>query len=87
MDPNSFSILDPDLGGGKKCKEIGNNCKFIQFFKVPDIYLHKLHCFLLLSNLLCFLKLKKTLHKVIFNKFAKNACGSTALNMSTGNYL
>ena len=50
MDPHSFSLLDPDPGGKKiqikteKCKEIGNNCKFIQFLKVN---LHKVHCFLL----------------------------------------
>ena len=38
----------------KKCKEIANNCNFIRFFKVN---LYKLHCFLLLGNLLCFLQL------------------------------
>ena len=35
----------------EKGKEIGNNCNFIKFFKVN---LHKIHCFLILSNLLCF---------------------------------
>ena len=30
------------------------------------VNLHKLHCLLLLNNLLCFFKLKKTLHKVFF---------------------
>ena len=58
--------------------------------------LHKLHCFLLLSNL-CVLQLKKTLRKVIFFYFeldperifkaagsgsAKNECGSTALQVT-----
>ena len=61
-DPHSFSFLDPDPGRKifqiitEKCKEIGNSCKFIQFLKVN---LHKLYCFLLLSNLLCVLQLKK----------------------------
>ena len=46
----------------EKCKKIGNKWKFIQIFKVN---LHDLHRFLLLSNLLCLLQLKKTLNKVI----------------------
>ena len=33
--------------------------------------LHKLYCFLRLSNLLCFFLLKKTLHQVIFYTFLK----------------
>ena len=58
----------------KKCKEIDKkNCKLIQFLKVN---LDKVHCFLLLSNLSCFLQLKKTLHKVIFYKFFKAGSGS-----------
>ena len=47
----------------KKCKEIANNCNFIKCLKEN---LHKLHCFLLLSNLLCFLQLKKTIHDFFF---------------------
>ena len=48
-----------------KCKKICSNCNFIQIFK-----LHKLHCFLLLSNLLSFFQLQKTLQtKLILNVF------------------
>ena len=69
-DPQAFSLLDPDPGGKnfriktEKSKDIGtgNNCKFIQFFKVN---LDQLRCILLFSNLM-FLQLKKTLRKVIF---------------------
>ena len=43
-----------------------NRKKFLTNFKVN---LHKLHCFLLLSNLLGFIQLKETLHMVIFYKF------------------
>ena len=74
-----IQYANPDPGGKnikykqKKCKKIGNNCKFIQFFNVN---LQKLHCFLLLSNLLCFLQLKKTLHKYIFYTFVKAGSGS-----------
>ena len=72
-DPHSFSFLDPDPGRKifqiitEKCKEIGNSCKFIQFLRVN---LHKLYCFLLLSNLMCFTT-KKTHHRVIFTNFSK----------------
>ena len=60
LDPHSFSLLDPNpnLGGkifqmkNNKMQGNCNNCKFIQFLKVN---LYKLHCFLLLSNLLWFL--------------------------------
>ena len=38
--------------------------------------LHKLHCFLLLTHLLCFFPLKKTLHKVILYKFFNAGYGS-----------
>ena len=40
----------------KKCKEIGNNCKFIQF----KVNLHKLHCFFLLGNRLFFTTKEKS---------------------------
>ena len=41
---------------------------FSSFLKVN---LHKLHCFLLLSNLLCFLQLKKTLHECFSSNLVK----------------
>ena len=44
--PDPHSICG---SGTEKCKERDNNCTFIQIFKVN---LHKLHCFLLLSNLI-----------------------------------
>ena len=37
-----------------------------QFIQIFIVNLHNLYFFLLLSNLLCLLQLKKTLHKVIF---------------------
>ena len=40
----------------------------LNFLKVN---LHKLPCFLLLSNLLCFLQLKKTLHDFFSSNFVK----------------
>ena len=46
----------------------GKNSKFIQILKVN---LHKLHCFLLLSNLLCFLQLKKTSHDSFSSNLVK----------------
>ena len=48
MDPHSFSLLAPDPRGTsfkiktEKCKEIFNNCIFIQIFQVN---LYKLHFF------------------------------------------
>ena len=44
------------------------DCKFVQIYY--------LHCFLLLSNLLCLLLLKKALHKVILYKFFWAGSGS-----------
>ena len=43
----------------KNAMEIANNCRFIKLFKSEFA---KIHCFLLLSNFLCFLQLKNTLH-------------------------
>ena len=75
MDPHGSALIIPpgsrfgsrrdkfSIKKQKKCKEIGNNCKFTLFLKVN---LHKLHFFLLLSYLFCFLQLKETLHKVFF---------------------
>ena len=40
----------------------------LSFFKVN---LHKFHCFLLLSNLLCFLQLKKTIHDFFSSNLVK----------------
>ena len=48
-DPHSFSLLDPD-------PDLSTKKSFLK------VNLHKIHCFLLLCNLLCFLQLKKTLH-------------------------
>ena len=52
----------------KKCTDIGKNCNLIQFFKVN---LHKVHCFLLLSILLCFLQLQKLFIRLIVTNFLK----------------
>ena len=35
------------------------------------VNLHKLHCFLFLSNLLCFLQLRKTLHDFFSSNLVK----------------
>ena len=76
MNPHSFSLMDPDphsiCESGSRRENFSNenrknarklviDCKFVQIFY--------LHCFLLLSNLLCILQLKKTFHKGIFKKF------------------
>ena len=79
-DPHSFSLLDPDPDPGekyfqkkqKKCKEIGNNCKFVKI--LSKVNLHKLYCFLLMSIL------KKALHKVILNTFFTAGSGSVLLD-------
>ena len=62
VDPDSFSLLDPDPGWKIFQIKTEKNARklFFQFFKVN---LHKLHCFLLLSNLTCFLQLQKPLEK------------------------
>ena len=39
--------------------------------KFLKVNLHKLHCFLLLSNLLCFLQLKKTFHDFFSSNLVK----------------
>ena len=44
------------------------NASFLSFLKVN---LHKIHCFLLLSNLLCFLQLKKTIHDFFSSNLVK----------------
>ena len=46
-----------------RMQKIGNNCKFIKFF-ISKFSQDSL--FLLLRNLVCFLKLKKTLHEIFF---------------------
>ena len=56
----------------KKCKEIGNNCKFVKI--LSKVNLHKLYCFLLMSIL------KKALHKVILYTFFTAGSGSVLLD-------
>ena len=75
MDPDphgSEFIFHPRSGsrrGKKKCKEIGNNCKFIQFFKVPGISAQAT-LFLTFKQSSMFFKTKEnSSYKVIFNKF------------------
>ena len=59
----------------KKCKEIaGNNCNFIQIFKEN---LHKLFCFLLLSNLLRFFNKRKLFIRLFLKVFFKAGFGSS----------
>ena len=57
-DPHSFCLLDPDPDPGgknfqikmeKNAKKLIKSANLLNVFKVN---LHKLHCFLLLSNLL-----------------------------------
>ena len=62
----------------KKCKEIANNCNFIKCLKEN---LHKLHCFLLLSNLLCFFSRRLTWHVIFTTVSGKelNFSGATLL--------
>ena len=68
--------VNPDLNGSgsrkenfqKKYKEIGNHCNLIKILKEC---LHKL-----LSNLLFFIQLKKTLHKIVFLHIFKAGSGS-----------
>ena len=52
----------------KNARKLVIDCKFVQIYY--------LHCFLLLSNLLCLLLLKKALHKVILYKFFWAGSGS-----------
>ena len=69
MDPHSFSLLDPDphsiCGSGsrrvkistenwKNARKLLITANLLSFLRV---HFYKLHCFLILSNLLCFLQL------------------------------
>ena len=52
----------------KNSRKLLITVSLLSFFKVN---LHKLCCFLLLSNLLCFLQLKKTLHNLFSSNLVK----------------
>ena len=66
----SAFIFPPGSGSGSRrvnlsTKNLKNARKLLitaTLLSVFKVNLHKLHCFLLLSNLLCFLQLKKTVH-------------------------
>ena len=52
----------------KNARKLLITASLLSFLKVN---LHKLHCFLILSNLLCFLQLKKTLHDFFSSNLVK----------------
>ena len=67
-DPHGSRRVNLSTKHRNKGRKLLITVSVLSFFKVN---LHKVHCFLLLSNLLCFLQLKKTLHDFFSSNLVK----------------